>query len=178
MMTMNADPDTRACTPAPLRPELAARFLSAMQAASAEEAGDELERCLRRLRPASVGDRRSSAWLERMRGAAVCRSSRHGGWAQFSRWSTAAALFVLCASGGVLMLNSSALATEPTGGLACRSVMEARTGGEVMWHEGQTALRSCDVLYEDSFVLDGDEGSTITVRVPVRTRVMIEEEVI
>ncbi len=176
MTAMNEEPDTRAFSPAALRPELAARFLSAMQAASAEEAGDELEHRLRRLQPAPVGAARQQAWLGGMQRAASRRSVQRG-WVHLYRWSAAAALFVLCTSGGVLMMNSSAMATEPSG-LACRSVMEAHKGGDVQWHDGQTALRSCEVLYEDSFVLDGDEGSTITVRVPVRTRVMIEEEVI
>ncbi len=173
---MNDEPHAASMPPAALRPELTERFLSAMQAASAAEAGDELERRLRRLRPAPVEAQREQAWLERMQVAAVRRS--HGGaWSRLHRWGAAAALFVLCTSGSVLIMNGSAQATVPSG-LACRSVMESRAGETVEWHEGQTALRACDVLYEDSFVLDGEEDSTITVRVPVRTQVMIEDEVI
>ncbi len=173
---MTDDPNASTTAPAALRPELAERFLAAMQAASAEEGGDELERRLRRLRPAPVGAAREQAWLQGMREADRRRSYRYG-WYRLHRWGVAAVLFLMCTSGSVLMMNSSAMATVPSG-LACRSLMESRAGDAVEWHEGQGALRSCEVLYEDSFILDGEEDSTITVRVPVRTQVMVEEEVI
>ncbi len=178
-MSMMKDelPDTFPSSPAALRPELEARFLSAMREASAEECGDELERRLRRLRPAPVTAARERAWLQKMQAGVRRRLPIIGSWGRLYRWSAAAALFVLCTSGSILMMNSSAMATVPAG-LACRSLMESRTGDSVEWHEGQVALRSCDVLYEDSFILDGEEDSTITVRVPVRTQVLVEEEVI
>ncbi len=160
--------------PAPLRPELAERFLAAMQAASAAGGEDELERRLRQLHPAPLGVEREQNWLAGMqRGSA--RPSYRAGW--LYRWSAAAALFLLCTAGSFLMLNGRAAASVPSG-LACRSVVETRTSDSVQWQEGHTALRSCEVLYEDAFVLDGDEDSTITVRVPVRTQVVYEDEVI
>ncbi len=176
MSKMSEEQVFSAMAPAALRSDLTGRFLSAMQHASAEEGEDELELRLRRLRPAALGPVRSQEWLLSMQGALTCRYSR-GAWYSLRRWGAAAALFVLCSAGGLFMVNSSAWATVPSG-LACRSVIDSRTGNAVHWQEGQTALRPCDVLYEDSFVLDGEENSTITVRVPVRTRVMIEEEVI
>ncbi len=175
MSATDTEPNTPSLSPAALRPELSARFLAAMQAVS-EEGGDELEQCLHRLKPAPVGVVRHQTWLAGVQSVAVgkpCRSD----WSRFGRWGAAAALFILCTSGSLFMVNSRASATVVSG-LACRSLVESRTGNVVHWHEGQTALRTCEVLYEDSFVLDGDEESTITVRVPVRSHVMIEEEVI
>ncbi len=163
--------------PSPLRADLAERFLTAMQEASSAEGEEELERRLRRLRPAPVYAARHQAWSEGMRKAAAYQRYRHSGRYRLHRWGAAAALFVLCASGGVLMMNNRASATVVSG-LVCRNIVETHTGDAVQWQDGHTALRSCDVLYEDSFVLDGEEDSTITVRVPVRTQVMIEDEVI
>ncbi len=177
MKKSNEEPDVTATTPAALRPELAARFLSAMRAAAEQEGEGELERRLRRLSPAPLAEAHEAAWLAHMQRAAAPRRVSRRAWAVLYRWGSAAALVALCASGGFLMMNGSAAANEPAG-LACRSLQEAHWGDTVQWSEGQGALRPCDVLYEDSFILDGDEGSTITVRVPVRTRVMVEEDVI
>ncbi len=176
MSTQHDEPSGFTIPPAPLRPELAERFLSAMQGAAAEQGGDKLERHLRRLKPAPIGEGRQQVWFRAMSRGNNHRSYQTG-WRSLYRWSAAAALFVLCTSGSFLMMNGSASATMVSG-LACRSVLESRAGDAVQWQEGQPALRSCEVLYEDSFVLDGEEESTITVRVPVRTQVMIEEEVI
>ncbi len=173
-----------------LSPERTTRFLAAMQAASdsisAREGEDELELRLRRLRPASVAPARELTWLAQMQAPAARRpavparggASYRAGWAVFGRWSAAAAFFLLCTAGSFLMVTGGSASATAESGLACRSVVESRAGDSVQWQEGQTALRTCHVLYEDSFVLDGDEDSTITVRVPVRTRVMIEEEII
>ncbi len=162
--------------PAALRPELAERFLSAMQqAAGEEELAAGLEQRLRRLSPAPLGDKHTRRCLNAMQAPPVSRydAARY----RLHRWGVAAVLFLLCSAGVFMVVNSSAMATVPAG-LACRIVKESHAGETVQWGEGQTALRTCDVLYEDSFVLDGEEDSTITVRVPVRTRVLIEDEVI
>ncbi len=175
MMNTTDEQPLATMTPSALRPELAARFLAAMQHAAADDGVEELEARLRRLSPAPLGQEHSRNWLAAMQAAPVVH---HGSaWYRFSRWSAAAALFFLCSVAGLLMVNSRASATVPTS-LAYRSVLDSHAAEAVQWHEGQTPLRSCEVLYEDSFVLDGEEGSTITVRVPVRTQVMIEEEVI
>ncbi len=177
MSMMNDEPCISTTAPAALRPELTERFLFAMQQAAEEQGGSELEGRLRRLRPAAIGMARQQSWACAMQAAAAPRYSRRSVWSRFSRWSAAAALFILCTSGSLLVMNSSAQATVPAG-LACRSLMETRAADEVQWQDGTRALRSCEVLYEDSFILDGEEGSTITVRVPVRTQLLLEEEVI
>ncbi len=176
MNEMNDEPRFPAIPAAALRPELAGRFLSAMQAASAEERSDELERRLRRLTPAPVGEQRSRAWLAGMQGAASSRASRSA-WRRLYRWGAAAALFALCTWGSVLMLNGGVWEDAPSS-LVCRSVIDSCEDEAVQWQDGQLAFLPCDVLYEDSFILDGDDDCTITVRVPVRSRVMLEEEVI
>ncbi len=175
MMNTTDEQPLATMTPSALRPELAERFLAAMQHASADEGVDELESRLRRLSPTPLGQERSRRWLVSMQAAPTVY--RRSTWYRFSRWSAAAAFFFLCSAAGLLMVNSSASATVPTS-LAYRCVIDSQAAEAVQWHEGQTALRRCDVLYEDAFVLDGEEGSTITVRVPVRTQVLIEEEVI
>ncbi len=176
MSEMKDVPKITAMPAAALRPELAERFLAAMQAASAEEGRNGLEYRLRNLRPAPVGEERSRTWLTSMQGIAASRFSL-AAWRRFSRWGAAAALFVLCSSVSLLLVGGGIAADEPSS-LVCRSVIDSREEEAVQWQEGQVALLPCEVLYEDSFVLDGDDDCTITVRVPVRSRVLLEEEVI
>ncbi len=156
---------------------LTRRFLAAMQAASDECAcGGEAERILRRLQPAPLTPAREKRLRTAMKGAAA-PSSYSRVWRYVQRWGAAAAVFIIGVI-GVASFASGQAEARSASGIACRSVVESRVGGSVQWHEGQTAVRHCEVLYEDSFVLDDGEDSTITVRVPNRTRVLVEDEVI
>ncbi len=160
--------------PAALSPALSERLLAAMLEAAADpDSDDALEQRLRRLRPAPLGARYEQRLLLAI-GRASGGKRRSGSYVR--RWAAAAALFVACASGATLFFSGSAEAASA--GIASRSVVESKAGGAVQWQEGHTAVRHYEVLYEDSFVLDDGEESTITVRVPNRTQVLVEDEVI
>lgn len=165
---------------APLPDALAGRFLAAMQAASAEET--ELRRteaALRRLAPAEMplhlmGQMGMGMYVA----AAQARGGRStAGRPWLRRCAAAAAALVCCAAGG-LAFHGTAVADAAPQGLVSRSVILSRGGESVQWNADSTPVRSYEVTYEDTFVLDGDNGMTVTVRVPNRTTVTVPAEML
>ncbi len=164
-------------SPAALPPGLADRLLSAMQGVVAEEASyAEEERQLRRLSPAPLDAPRETRLLGAMHAAA--KRLLHSGVSYVRRWAAAAAALVLLLGGGAALLLSNSAEADDSPGLASRSVIQAKVASSVQWRDSHTAVRHCDVTYEDAFVLDDGDNATITVRVPNRTTIVLEDEVI
>ncbi len=177
---MNSQDKLNAVSPASLPPGLSGRFLTAMLAASRQpESEDELTRRLRRLKPARLGAQRESR-LHRVletRQLQPVHLLRYG-WQHLCRWAGAAAVLALLGTAAVLMIPGNAAASVELSGYAGRSIIFSEAGDEVQWQDGQVPLRSYDVTYEDALIIEGEDNMSIEVRVPNRTTVMIEDEVI
>ncbi len=176
---MNPENNFSTMSPAALPPELGARFLEAMLAASHQDADAEMLARLRRLQPARLGARRQSRLARAMesdRPAPV--HFLHHGRRYVCRWAGAAAVLALLGSAVVFMMPGSAVAAATPSGYARRNIIESRTGNVVMWQDGQVPMRTSEVLYEDSLILEGEDNMSIEVRVPNRATVLIEDEVI
>ena len=165
----------------PMPSGLKTRLLEAMNAASAEETEiRKMEDKLRRLTPVPMPAR-----LERNLNVSMCLQAAEDRRRPFyrrwsNRWGAAAAALALCAAGGGLFFSGNAVADTPARGLVSRNIIEARClDNGVRWEADGVPTRSYEVVYEDAFVLEsaGDEA-TIVVRVPNRTCVEIEEEVL
>ena len=74
-----------------------------------------------------------------------------------------------------LLLPGNAVAEGDNQGLVSRNVIDARGTSRVEWRHGQAPVRHYEVVYEDAFVLDADDTTTV-IRVPNRTDVEVEEE--
>lgn len=174
---MNLPPEYKPAgttTPAELPEALQKRLLAAMQQASDEEQEcRETEQLLRRLRPAEmparlVGQLGVQMYVE----ARQSRSPRRRYWLQ---GSAAAAVLALFATGGMLMMPGSAVAENENQGLMSRNVIEAKDTRKVEWRRGEAPVRHYEVIYEDAFVLDAGDTTTV-IRVPNTTKVEVEED--
>lgn len=173
-MKLSPDYDPATTTPTPLPADLQNRLLAAMQqAADEEQECRETEQLLRRLRPAAmpahlVGHLGVQMYVEAQRN----HSPRLRYWL---RGGAAAALLALFAAGGALILPGNAVAEAENQGLVSRNVIESRGTHRVEWRRGEAPVRHYQVLYEDAFVLDEGETTTV-IRVPNTTEVEVEED--
>lgn len=165
-------------SPTPMPDGLRRRMLGAMQQASNETHEDFEQECkLKRLYPASIPDKLKATCHRHMRQAQ--QASLHHPYPTRIWWRAAAVACVAIA--GVCGIGSSvlsALGADDAQGLAHRSVLE-RTGGEtVKWAANGVPMRQYEVMYEDSFVLAGEDDTTLVIRVPNRTTISVKGEVI
>ena len=91
------------------------------------------------------------------------------------RGSAAAAAVALFVGGGVLMMPGSAVAEGNDQGLVSRNVIQSSRTNRVEWRHGEAPVRHYQVIYEDAFVLDADDTTTV-IRVPNTTEVEVEED--
>ena len=174
MKTSATDFDTADTHPAPLPAALQERLLAAMQQASDEESGcREMEQLLRRMRPAALPARLTGRLGVQMYVEAQQKRRRRSYW---WRVGTAAAALVLCASGMTLLMPGTAVAeADANQGLVSRNIIDARSSSRVEWRRGEAPVRHYEVVYEDAFVLEADDTTTV-IRVPNTTQVEIEED--
>lgn len=176
-MTIPPDFQPRITAPAALPAELQSRLLGAMQQASAEEREcREMEQLLRRLRPAGVPTRLAGKlgvqmYVEAQQSRGSAR--RRGYW--WRGGAAAAAVLVLMLGSGALFMPGSAVAEGNDQGLMSRNVINSRGIDKVEWRRGEAPVRHYEVIYEDAFVLDADDTTTV-IRVPNTTEVEVEEE--
>ncbi len=174
MKTSATDFDTADTHPASLPAALQERLLAAMQQASDEESGcREMEQLLRRMRPAALPARLTGRLGVQMYVEAQQKRRRRSYW---WRVGTAAAALVLCASGMTLLMPGTAVAeADANQGLVSRNIIDARSSNRVEWRRGEAPVRHYEVVYEDAFVLEADDTTTV-IRVPNTTQVEIEED--
>ena len=72
-------------------------------------------------------------------------------------------------------MPGSAVAEGNDQGLMRRNVINSRGIDKVEWRRGEAPVRHYEVTYEDAFVLDADDTTTV-IRVPNTTEVEVEEE--
>lgn len=175
MNTNSPDFDTAGTTPVPLPPGLQSRLLTAMQLASDEECEcREMEQLLRRFKPAAMPVRLAGQLGGQMYVEAQQNKQRRGYW--WRGGTAAAAALMLCATGISLFMPGMAVAeADANQGLVSRNIIDARTNGRVEWRRGEAPVRHYEVIYEDAFVLDAEDGTTV-IRVPNTTQVEVEED--
>lgn len=178
---MTTEHKLTAATPAALPDTLRARLLGAMtEAAEEERLNRETEDLLRRLSPAPLPPRFTGRAGVRMCLAAADERSKHrtadyGRTLMWHRFAAAASL-LLFAVGGAGVLTLSNASADTAQGLMSRSVLDTRAES-IEWQDG-APVRCYTVTYEDEFVMDADEDMTVMVRVPSRTKVQVEEEIL
>lgn len=175
---MNPDTDfkteTATTAPAALPATLQKRLLAAMQQASDEEQEcREVELLLRRLRPAALPSRLTGQLGVRMYLAAQQR--RRPLRLYLQRGGLAAAIVFFLVAGGVMLVPGSAVAGDENPGHVGRNIITSRGAERVEWRRGDAPVRHYTVLYEDSFVLDAEDTTTV-IRVPNTTDVEVEED--
>lgn len=175
---MNTTPDITPATttPAPLPEALQKRLLAAMnQAAGEEQVCREVEQMLRRFRPADLPVRLAGQLGVQMYVEAqqAKKPSCRRYWLRGG--AAAAAALVLFAAGGAMLVPGSAVAENENQGLVSRNIIESRSTGKVEWRRGEAPVRHYQVIYEDAFVLDAGDTTTV-IRVPNRTEVEVEED--
>ena len=168
--------------PTALSEALRGRLLAAMNNAAEEERSErDLEAQLRHLSPAPLSPRLAARVGVRMclKAADVRTEQHHCTYRRplWQPWAAAAVLALFCVGGGLSLFTGSA-AADTAQGLASRSVLESHSGDAVQWQEDGGAVRSYEVLYEDSFVMEAGDGMKVMVRVPNRAQVQVEEEVL
>ncbi len=167
--------------PAALSAALRDRLLGAMQQAGAEERADrELELRLQRLAPAPL-----SARLSGRLGVQMClraveergrrKTAEYDRRLMWHRFAAAASVMLLAVAAPVVLFTGNASA-DTVQVLASRSVLE-KQAVDVQW-QGGTAVRSYIVTYEDEFVMEADDDMKVMVRVPCRTEVTVDEDVL
>lgn len=175
---MNTTPDITPATttPAPLPEALQKRLLAAMnQAAGEEQVCREMEQLLCRFRPADLPVRLAGQLGVQMYVEAQ-QAKKHSNRRYWLRGgAAAAAALVLFAAGGAMLVPGSAVAENENQGLVSRNIIESRSTGKVEWRRGEAPVRHYQVIYEDAFVLDAGDTTTV-IRVPNRTEVEVEED--
>lgn len=165
-------------TPAPLPAALRGRLLRAMNEAEQETREElDVECVLGRLQSAPLPAALQKTCRTRIQqarlNAAVPAYSRRSWW----RMAAVACVAIM----GVFGIGTTVhgmLGSAEAQGLARRNVLE-RTGGEqVQWGADGTPVRHYEVMYEDSFVLPGEDDTTLVIRVPNKTIVSVKGEVI
>ena len=175
---MTPEPDFRTeyatAAPAALPVALQNRLLAAMQqAADEEQECREVEQLLRRLRPAALPARLVGQLGVSMYLAAQRR--RHPLRQYLQRGGLAAAIVFFLVAGGVMLAPGSAVAEGENPGHVGRNIITSRGAERVEWRRGDAPVRHYTVLYEDSFVLDAEDTTTV-IRVPNTTDVEVEED--
>ncbi len=175
------DSDTATATklaPAPLATELRERMLRAMQETETEVTEDlEMECRLAQLQPAPLPAALYERYTRQMQTAQ--RSTAHRPYSSRLVWRMAAtAGVILLGVCGVSTTLQSIQGEDAAQGLVRRSVLARSEGNTIQWEGNDTALRQYEVMYEDSFVLTGDDDTTLVIRVPNRTTVSVWGEVI
>ena len=176
MDEISTDIDAAATKPAAMPAALQSRLLAAMQQAADEEHEcREVEQLLHRLSPAPmparlVGQLGVQMYVEAQQ--TTHRSRRRAYW---GRGGAAAAALALCCTGLALLVPGNAVAESDNQGLVSRNVIDARGTGRVEWRHGEVPVRHYEVVYEDAFVLEAEDTTTV-IRVPNRTEVEVEED--
>lgn len=169
--------DTASTVPAALPKALQNRLLNAMlQAADEEREYREVEQVLRRFSPAPLPSLLTGQLGVKMYVAQ--QQARRGGMRSHYGWKgvfAAAAALVFCATAVTMLLPRNAAADGDKQGLMSRNVIDSRSSGKVEWRQGEAPVRHYQVIYEDSFVLDAEDTTTV-IRVPNSTQVEVEEE--
>ncbi|MBR1981353.1 MAG: hypothetical protein IKA23_01215 [Akkermansia sp.] len=175
MNTLPPDFDATRATPAALPAGLQNKLLAAMQQAADEEHEfRKVEQVLHRMRPAELSSRLVGRLGVQM--YLTAQQKRHSGhWRAWLRGGAAAAALALCVGSGALLLPGSAVAEGNDQGLVGRNVIDSRSTGKVVWRRGEAPVRHYQVIYEDSFVLEEDDTTTV-IRVPNTTEVEVEED--
>lgn len=166
---------------APLPASLKDRLRSAMGTAQAEARKDEeWEKWLEeRLTPAPLGYPLKVRL--RQRALSASRRSRPWGAFYFPRWrmAGAAAASVLLLAGGWFFSDFFGGSGErEAAAYTSRSVIESHGSNEVQWQDGLIPIHRYEVTYEDSFVLPGDDDTTLVIRVPNRTTISVKGDII
>ncbi len=164
--------------PTPLPAGLRDRMLHAMEEAGQETREDlDMECLLARMQPTPLPTEVQMRSTTHMQKAQSSTNYRPYSKRKIWRISAAAGILMLGIWGVSTSLQSISGAEEPQG-LVRRSVLE-RTGGDtVQWESNDTPMFQYDVMYEDSFVLTGEDDTTLVIRVPNRTTVSVRGEVI
>ncbi len=175
-MNTTPDIDTAVTAPVPLPDALRSRLLEAMhQAADEEKECREMEQLLRRMRPAALPARLAGHLGVQM--YVEAQRKRQGGYRRYllNGGAAAAAALVLIAGVGSLLVPGSAVAKNENQGLVSRNIIESRSTDKVEWRRGEAPVRHYQVIYEDAFVLESDDVTTV-IRVPNTTQVEVEED--
>ena len=176
MDEISTDIDAAATKPAAMPAALQSRLLAAMQQAADEEHEcREVEQLLRRLSPAPMPARLVGQLGVQMYVEAQQTTRRGRRRAYWGRGGAAAAALALCCTGLALLVPGNAVAESDNQGLVSRNVIDARSTGRVEWRHGEVPVRHYEVVYEDAFVLEAEDTTTV-IRVPNRTEVEVEEE--
>lgn len=164
--------------PTPLPAALRNRMLRAMEEAGQQAREDlDVECALARLQPAPLPAALRSSCHARMQQAR--HSTTYRPYTRRTRWRVAAvACVAIVGVFGIGTTLQGMLGGAEAQGLAHRSVLE-RTGGDtVQWAADGAPVREYEVMYEDSFVLSGEDDTTLVIRVPNKTIVSVKGEVI
>lgn len=176
MDEISTDIDAAATKPAAMPAALQSRLLAAMQQAADEEHEcREVEQLLRRLSPAPMPARLVGQLGVQMYVEAQQTTRRGRRRAYWGRGGAAAAALALCCTGLALLVPGNAVAESDNQGLVSRNVIDARSTGRVEWRHGEVPVRHYEVVYEDAFVLEAEDTTTV-IRVPNRTEVEVEED--
>ena len=167
--------------PAPVPSRLVA---SVQQAVDEEYSNLEMEQMLRRFRPASLPFRlvgRLGVAIEKAKNEeenpVVTRPTGKDKsllW-YLSRGGVAAAIVAFVVAGGMMLGTGSAVAEDENQSLVSRNIIESRSADHVEWRRGDAPVRHYTVVYEDAFVMDAEETTTV-IRVPNTTKVEVEED--
>jgi hypothetical protein len=155
-------------TPAALPAALEERLLSAMLQASEEEREcREMEQLLRRMRPADMPARVVGHLGVQMHLAAQSHADSRRRKYRFSGGvvAAAAAVLMLAVATPLLLLPGNAVAENEQQGIVSRNIIEPRGEKRVEWRRGGAPRLHYQVLYEDKFVLDQGDSTTV-IRVP------------
>lgn len=178
MMTDSPTDSITGLMPTPLPTNLRGRVLHAMEEAGQEAREDlDMECILVRLQPRNLPTKLRNNSLSRMRQTqygAVHRPYSRRSWGRMAAVACVAIMGVF----GIASTLQGMLGGAEAQGLARRSVLE-RTGGDtVQWTADGAPVRKYEVMYEDSFVLSGEDDMTLVIRVPNKTIVSMKGEVI
>ena len=92
-----------------------------------------------------------------------------------TRGGLAAAIVASLVAGGMMLGTGSAVAENENQSLVSRNVIESRSADHVEWRRGDAPVRHYTVVYEDAFVMDAEETTTV-IRVPNTSKVEVEED--
>lgn len=165
---------------APLSAPLRARLLQAMRHAQEEgQEEEEFEHMLSgRLAPAPPALPLRLRLAGRMKEASASfRRETRGARFRWKRVGAVAASVLLLAAGGALLFTESRREAD-VAAYTSRSVIETQGSPTLQWQDGLIPVQSYEVTYEDSFVLPGDDDTTLVIRVPNRTTISVREDII
>ncbi len=165
---------------APLSAPLRARLQQAMR--HAQEGGQEEEEFEKKLSgqlaPAPLALPLRLRLAGRLK-EATAPFRRESGSTRF-RWKRAGAIaasVLLFAVGGALFFSESHREAD-VAAYTSRSVIETQGSATLQWQDGLIPVQRYEVTYEDSFVLPGDDDTTLVIRVPNRTTISVREDII